>query len=290
MEKFLRINTAAVLVIVMVIVLPKIHSAADRPEVEVHFIDVGQGDSILIETPTDKSILIDGGPPKAGKTVVSFLKKHGVEKIDLLIATHPDIDHIGGLVEVLKAVEVEKILDSGKLHTTKTYASYVSQILKQQIPVEIAHQNDLIKIDRLLKIRILNASKGSISNNNSSIALRVSFKELDFLLMADIGAKREKILMNKYNLESEIFKVAHHGSDTSTTYDLLRRVSPEIAILTYGRKNDFGHPVERVVKNLNKAGASIYSTAAFGNISIISDGQDYIILNEKNPTDSLKVG
>ncbi|WP_164670021.1 ComEC/Rec2 family competence protein [Virgibacillus doumboii] len=264
--------------------------AEQQTKMDVHFIDVGQGDSILIETPSDKTILIDGGPPKAGKKVVAFLKEQEVKKIDLLIATHPDIDHIGGLTEVLKVFEVDRLIDSGKLHSTKTYARYISEILRRRIPIEIAQNNDLIKIDPHLKIRILNTHSGSKDSNASSIALKISYKKIDFLLMADIEKEQEKKLIKKYDLQSEILKVAHHGSHTSTFTDFLKEVSPEVAILTYSKKNNFGHPVDRVIENLNNVGAAIYSTEVFGDTTITTNGKNYIIMNERSPVDNLTAG
>lgn len=290
MQRYIRVSASTILLVFLILTGSGHYVHGEQANMDVHFIDVGQGDSILVQTPSDKNILIDGGPPEAGKEVVAFLEDHNVKKIDLLIATHPDIDHIGGLTRVLKSFEVERIIDSGKLHSTKTYAKYISQILKQRIPVEIAKQNALIKIDPLFKVRILNTHTGNKDNNESSIALKISFKETDFLLMGDVEKEQEKKLLKKYNLQSEIIKVAHHGSSTSTSTEFLEEVNPELAILTYSEKNDYGHPVDRVIENLIKVNAAIYSTAVFGDITISTDGESYVIIAEKNPTDNLKVG
>jgi len=261
--------------------------ADEQPNMKVHFINVGQGDSILIQTPSNKTILIDGGPPEAGKKVVAYLKKQKVHKIDLLIATHPDIDHIGGLTHVMKSVEVAKILDSGKLYSTKTYARYMKEIDKQKIPLEVAKENELIKLDKRMKIRVLNTYSGKKSNNQSSIALKVSFKEMDFLFMADVEREQEKKLLSKYNLEADIVKVAHHGSKTSSSLAFFQEVKPKVAILTYSKANNYGHPVDRVIKNLNKINAQIYSTAVFGDVVISTNGESYFILPERSPAEGL---
>src|SRR5690625_1574667 len=115
-------------VFLMLLVLPVQVDAYPAKKLAVHFLDVGPGDSILIQTPTGKHILIDGGPPEAGKTVVNYLKALEIDKIDLLIATHPDIDHIGGLPAVMQAFPVKLLMDSGKVHGTKTYMRYLQQI------------------------------------------------------------------------------------------------------------------------------------------------------------------
>ncbi|MFC7746001.1 ComEC/Rec2 family competence protein [Lentibacillus kimchii] len=262
--------------------------AEEANEMDVHFIDVGQGDSMLIQTPEGKNILIDAGPPKSGKNVTAFLKKHQVSQLDLVIATHPDIDHIGGMAAVIKTFEIKKIMDIGKIHSTKTYAKYASQILKQQIPLTIAEKNELIKLDPYLKIRVLNAYEGPQRNNAASIVLKLSFKDTDFLLMGDVGKDQEKRLMNNYNLDSDIIKVAHHGSRTSTSRKFLQEVSPDMAILTYGEENKYGHPVDRVMTNLQDVDTAMYPTAMFGNITIRTNGESVMIFQEKMPTDYLK--
>jgi beta-lactamase superfamily II metal-dependent hydrolase len=273
--------------IISILIIPTTTFSEAQPEMQVHFIDVGQGDSMLIQTPSNKNILIDAGPPKSGKKVVNYLKKHHINKIDLLIATHPDIDHIGGLPTVMKSVNVDQILDSGKMHSTKTYARYLYQIRAQAIPFKIAKQNHKIKIDPLLDIRILNSSGTSKNNNQSSIALKITYGNIDFLLMSDVERAQEKELLDKFDLNAEIIKVAHHGSNTSTSAEFLKRVKPEVAMLTYSKTNDFGHPVNRVIENLYRMDALIYSTAAFGDVVITTDGKDYFVIPEKNPSDAV---
>jgi beta-lactamase superfamily II metal-dependent hydrolase len=256
-------------------------------DLQVHFIDVGQGDSLLIQTPSDKTILIDGGPPEAGDKIVSYLEEQQIDSIDLLVATHPDIDHIGGLPYVMKEFKVKNILDSGKLHSTRTYAAYLHQIRKQNIPVHIAMENEKIRLDPELSIRVLNTYGATKSNNQSSIVLKLTYEEVDFLLMSDIEMEQEKELMDKHDLQAEIIKVAHHGSNTSTSSSFLQAVNPETALLTYSKENDFGHPVDRVIDNLNNINAMIYSTAGYGDIVIRTDGKSYVVLPKENPIDRM---
>ncbi|KKE78761.1 competence protein [Bacilli bacterium VT-13-104] len=268
------------------VVPPNINAEAP-PFMEVHFIDVGQGDSILVETPNDKTILIDGGLPKAGNKVVSYLKKQKIEKIDLLIATHPDYDHIGGLIHVMKSFEVKQILDTGKIHLTRAFAKYAAEIRKQGIPKKVAKPNQRIQLDSDLTIQVLNAYQKDQSNNESSIVLKMTYNEMDFLFMGDATIKQEKKLMEKYDIQSEIMKVAHHGSDTSTSLEFLREVNPQIAILTFSVDNDYGHPVERVVENLDRIEANVYSTASFGDIIIRTNGKNFFVFPSRDPTDNL---
>src|SRR5699024_6147828 len=160
-----------------------------------------------------------------------------------------DIDHIGGLIDVMKSIEVDRIVDTGKIHSTRTYARYVSQILKRQIPIEIAERNDLLKIDPLLKMRILNTHTGSKTNNESSIVLNITFKNMDILLMTDDEKEHEKRLIKQHNLDAEILKVEHHGSHTSTSHKFMRELHPNVAILTYGKKNEYGYRYDWEIEN-----------------------------------------
>lgn len=265
-----------------------IHAEETLPkDMHIHFIDVGQGDSILIETPNDKHILIDGGRPEYGQKVVNYLKDHQVDHLDLLIATHPDYDHIGGLVDVMKEMDVDHIIDSGKMHNTKTYARYLNEIRKQDGLFNLAVENEAIDIDEDLKIKILNAYSKGKNNNQSSIVLKITYDEVNFLLMGDIEKEQEKDLIERYDLKANIIKVAHHGSKTSSSLDFLKAVDPEIAFLTYKKQNQFGHPVDRVITHLNKLGTQIYSTAVFGHIVLETNGKDYYIQTEKDPSEGI---
>lgn len=275
------------LCLLIIIFYPSSAYSAFDSHMDVHFIDVGQGDSILIETPSDKTILIDGGPPQAGKKVVSYLNQHGVETIDLLISTHPDKDHIGGLPDVIKNFNVKKVLDTGKVHITKTYYNYTKEIRKHGIPMEIAEENEQIQLDPLVQIDILNANDKRKSNNESSIALKVTYRKIDFLLLSDIEKEQEEKIRKRKETEAEILKVAHHGSKTSSTYAFLQAVNPQVAILTYSKDNKYGHPVNRVIDYLYETDALIYSTAAFGDLVITTNGDYYFIMPKETPISKL---
>lgn len=259
----------------------------NQSDMQVHFIDVGQGDSVLIQTPTGKNILIDGGPPKAGKKVIDYLRAHHIEIIDLLIATHPDIDHIGGLPDIMKAFNIKHILESGKSHITMTYAKYVNQIRQQHIPLTTAKLNEKLTLDHLLDIQILNAYEKGKNMNESSIVLRVLYDQVSFLLTGDVGHQIEAKLVEQFNIKSDVLKIGHHGSKTSTSFEFLRRVNPKTAIITYSKKNDYGHPVGHVIANLNRLGINIYSTGVYGDVVIRTDGKSYYIVPTKSPLDGL---
>ncbi len=290
--QLVMLKTQQISIIVLIIFsilfihFPPVHSASGK-DMQVHFINVGQGDSIFIQTPNDKHILIDGGPPQAGKKVVHYLKKHGIKKLDLVVATHPDIDHIGGLITVMKHIKIDKILDSGKLHTTRRYAKYIQEIVKQEIPISITKLHEKIPLDPSIHIQVLNTFKKSRTNNQSSIVLKMSYNNVDFLFMGDVEMEQEQEIIKKVDEQTEIVKVAHHGSNTSTSLSFLQAVRPKTAILTYHKDNRYGHPVDRVIDHLYQVGASIYSTGALGNIVIRTDGTSYMVETEKEPLDFL---
>ncbi|WP_047981073.1 ComEC/Rec2 family competence protein [Ornithinibacillus contaminans] len=288
MQQYIRYTAGLLVFFLLVSVLDSspVYSQPS-PKMEVHFINVGQGDSMFIQTPNNKNILIDGGPPKAGKKVVQYLKDLGIETLDLIIATHPDRDHIGGLPAVMKAFEVKRILDSGKLHVTITYANYMNEIRKQEIPMTVAKVGKYIPLDSLLDIRILNAYGKRKNNNQSSIALKLSYNDIDFLFLGDIEDKQEKEIAKKFDVRSEIIKIAHHGSKTSSSSKFLEHVDPDVAVLTYSKYNDFGHPVNRVIEKLFELNAEIYSTAVYGDLVVHTDGENYFIFPQKTPLNGI---
>lgn len=240
----------------------------------VHFIDVGQGDSIFMRTPNGKTILVDGGPQSAGDDVVNYLWRQGITSIDLLVATHPDADHIGGLIKVLSSLTVKKVIDSGATHTTQTFNDYLTLIDQKNIPFVVPKEGDFISLDSDLKIQVLNTYDAGEDNNEGSIVLKVSFKNIDFLLMGDADTQVEQSIMNKYNVEAEVLKVAHHGSNSSSSLSFLQKVRPKASVLSYGANNTYGHPHENVISRLRSVGSVIYSTALSGDIVMASNGND----------------
>lgn len=239
----------------------------------VHFIDVGQGDAILLQTPNGSNILVDTGPKKSAAQLLAYLKKIKVNYIDLLVITHPDFDHIGGIPSLLERIPVKKILDSGKAHTTLTFIQYKQYVWNNIVPVQYAKEKMKLQVDPDLKIRVLNSGSEEKETNNASIVLHLTYGDIQFLLMGDTEEEEEKRLSRKYNLESTILKVAHHGSNSSSTASFLTDVQPKIAVISAGKNNDFHHPHLPVVSRLIESGADIYNTAESGTIVFSTDGK-----------------
>ncbi|MEK4387326.1 MBL fold metallo-hydrolase [Solibacillus sp. FSL W7-1464] len=247
-------------------------------EMAVHFIDVGQGDSIFIEAPNGKTMLIDGGVKGAGKEVVAYLKAQGVNRLDYVVATHPDADHIGGLISVLNSISIKEFIDSGKVHTSQTYEEMLSLIQAKNIKFTIPEAGDEIQLEDNLIIEVLAADETASDNNDASIVLRAEYQNISFLLMGDADHGVEQELLQKGNdVQATILKAGHHGSNTSSLPEFVEAVSPLATILSYGQDNKYGHPHAEVIDILQKANSEIYSTAEAGTIVITTDGVTYDI-------------
>lgn len=292
MKKILSLLFAFVLVISFS--LPS--ASASTKQMKVHFIDVGQGDSILIQTPKGENILVDGGPRKAGKGLVDYLKKSGVKKLDYVIATHPDADHIGGLVSVLNSISVKNFVNSGKVHTTDTYNQILTLVKNKKIKY-IEPEIEQILIGNWTSdfyLQVLFADPLATDTNDASIVLKTGYKDVEFLLMADASNDLEELLVDSYDsLKVQILKAGHHGSNTSSSKYFLDAVQPEVAILSYGKNNSYKHPHSEVLQNLKAANSKVYATAENGTIVITTDGKKYNVAakemvvpgkTEPNPT------
>ncbi|KMY28160.1 competence protein [Lysinibacillus xylanilyticus] len=243
-------------------------------EMRVHFIDVGQGDSIFIESPNGKTMLVDGGVKGAGQNVVSYLKELGVKKLDIVVATHPDADHIGGLIPVLNSIDIGQFYDSGKVHTSQTFEEMLTLIDTKNIPYNVPKTGDSIAFDDEINVKVLNANENATDNNDASIVLKIAYGNVSFLLTADAGVALEKEMMQD-DVKATILKAGHHGSNTSSSAEFIQAVHPEVTILSYGEGNKYGHPHAEVVERLQAIGSKIYATAEAGTVIVSTDGVNY---------------
>lgn len=245
-------------------------------EMQVHFIDVGQGDSILIESPSGKTMLIDGGVKGAGQQIVSYLKELGINKLDIVVATHPDADHIGGLIPVLDNMTIEQFFDSGKVHTSQTFEEMLTRIDEKNIPYHVPKIGDDIEFDKDVNVKVLNANDQATDNNDASIVLKMTYGNVSFLLTGDAGVALEKEML-QYDVKATVLKAGHHGSNTSSSEEFIQAVKPEVTILSYGEDNKYGHPHAEIVDRLQAIGSKIYATADLGTITVSTDGVNYAV-------------
>jgi beta-lactamase superfamily II metal-dependent hydrolase len=248
------------------------------PKLVVHFIYVGQGDAILIVTPDGLTMLIDGGNPNTG--VVDYLQGRGVKQIDVMIATHPNEDHIGGLIQVLQAMPVARVVTNGLLHTTKTYADFLDAITNSQAVYSEVKRDDTIALGDL-KISVLNPGGNIVGNlNENSVVLRLEYGKTSFLFMGDAGDPAESSMMAAgMPLKSDILKVGHHGSCDSLSQPFLAAVQPKVGIYSAGKDNQYGYPCADMVQLLYQNGIWMLGTDVNGSIIVTVTMDDYQITN-----------
>lgn len=248
---------------------------------KIKFLNVGQGDSMIILFPNGKSLLMDGGPREASEVVLNGLIEMGIEKIDYLICTHPDIDHIGGLLDIVRSVPVGQVYDSGKGYDTRTYLEYIRLIHERNIPFSIVEEGMRLPIDSNICVQVLNSGQGTVLNNNGSIVIWIKYKDRQFLFMADVEKKIEKRICKKYQLDIDVIKIAHHGSYSSTSKKLLNEVHPNYGVISYELGNPYGHPHRSVMKRLKKYHVKLYETPIYGDIDVQTDGKNLWIEDKK---------
>lgn len=250
-------------------------------EMRVHFLDVGQGDSIFIESANGKTMLVDGGVKGAGQQVVSYLKELGVNKLDIVVATHPDADHIGGLIPVLQSsIDIGQFYDSGKVHTSQTFEEMLTLIDTKNIPYHVPTTGENIAFDDDLTVKVLNANEHATDNNDASIVLKMVYGNVSFLLTGDAGIALEKDMLQN-DVQATVLKAGHHGSNTSSSEKFIQAVHPEVTILSYGEGNKYGHPHAEVVERLQAVGSKIYATAEAGTVIVSTDGVNYDVQSKE---------
>jgi len=255
-------------------------------ELKVYVIDVGQGDSIFIESPSGKNMLIDGGPKykrsDAGrKFVLPFLHSKGINKIDILVLTHPHDDHVGGLPSVLADLPVGLVLDSGQPHTSRTYLDFLKIIDSKNIPYKIARAGTVLDLGGGVKGQILSPSEPFIEEsalNNNSVVIRLVYGKFSILLSGDVEKEGEDRVQGK---RSTLLKAGHHGSRTSSSLEFLERVKPEVALISAGIRNKFHHPHPSTLKRFEELGIKVYRTDLNGIITVKTDGKSYSIETQK---------
>lgn len=245
---------------------------------QMRVIDVGQGDSILLITPNGKTMLIDGGEKNSGS--LAYLKANKITHLDIMVATHPDADHIGGLVDILNStVKIDQVVTSGYTNTTRTYEQFLDGIIASKAKYTEVHRGDTVTLDGL-SFAVL--SPGKTDNfqdvNNGSVVLRMTFGPTTFLLTGDAEKEAEQAMIAAgVPLQATILKVGHHGSNTSTTAPFLAKVNPQVAIYSAGVGNRYGHPHKETIDRLTKAGVRIYGTDKNGTVTVIADSKGYKI-------------
>lgn len=259
----------------------KSSSGEQKELLTVTFLDVGQGDAAVLQC-GGQTMMIDGGKAKASSYIYSWLKKNQISYLDVMVATHTDADHIGGLSGALNYAKVGTAYCPVTSGTTKTFQSFVRYLKKQGKSITVPKAGDEFSLGGA-QVRILGPTDPQAEGNNSSIVLKVTFGDTSFLFTGDAEREEEqKLLESGYDLESTVLKVGHHGSDTSTSYLFLRTVNPQYAVISVGADNTYGHPTEAVLSRLRDADVKTCRTDLQGTITAVSDGKKVTFQTERN--------
>lgn len=288
MKKSVKIGLIMVIILICIsalLIYVKKNNNTAKNEVQVSYIDVGQGDSILIKT-ENHSILIDAGPQEAANTVTEYIRKKGITKLDYVICSHPHEDHIGGMPSVLEQFDVGKVFMTKTTQTTATYEKVLDDISNKNIEVHEPKKGETFTLDDTT-FTIISANKSDENLNNDSICIRLEHGSNAFFFSGDAEVKVEnQMLSSGYILRSDVLKIGHHGSDTSTGDAFLKFVQPQYAIISVGKDNEYGHPSQSVINKLNNNGIKILRTDESGTITAISNGDKIRWISGNKSTDA----
>lgn len=254
-------------------------TAQTSTNVTLKFIDVGQGEAILIALP-EKTILIDAGPTGSAPKIAQVLQELGRNKIDYLVATHPDEDHIGGMADVISNTQIGTIYAPNKTNNTATYRKFLAAIQNNNLQITLAEAGTIIDQTDSYKLEILWPKKDANfpDTNDYSIIIKLTVGNKTFLFTGDAPTNA---ILNSNPDHIDVLKVSHHGSRTGTTEQLVRKLSPTYAIVSYALDNSYGHPMQSVLNALHKHSVEIWGTGANGTITITCDGTNIDISGEK---------
>ena len=241
----------------------------------IHYIDVGQGDCILIQL-NNKNLLIDSGPKDGKKSLISYLDNLNIKVIDYLIATHPHEDHIGNMSTIIKRYDVKKFYAPKVSHTSTTFENMVSALIDKNLKISILKEGtDSITLGLNAKFSVFSPPENLISDNlnDYSPIIKLEYLNTSFLFTGDAESISENyVLLSKYNLKADVLKVGHHGSSTSTSSNFYNSVAPSIAIISVGLNNTYNHPTSETLSILESNNPLIYRTDINGTIILNSDG------------------
>lgn len=264
-------------------------------DLEIHFIDVGQGDCSLIKW-EGASMLIDCGEREQSEAVLKYLKKQGVKKLDYIIATHPHSDHIGGMGEIISEMEVDKVIApriSGDMTpTTKTYERFLQALKDKSLKLTAAKPgttytlSDASAAEKVPpKFEVLAPVEDYDDLNNYSVVIRLTYGSTSYLFTGDAEKQAElDILQSGREIDSDVLKMGHHGSSTSSCVEFYEEVSPEICVIQCGEGNSYGHPHKEVMETVEASGAEVCRNDSDGTVIVYSDGDEIFVKTEKGGT------
>ena len=256
-------------------------------EFSVHFIDVGQGDSILIQSPDNEFMLIDTGEDTHYSKLSSYLEHFGVKEFKYVVFTHPHSYHIGAAHRIIRGYGIEKLIMPSAVHTTKTFENLIEAAEETGLGITRARAGDVYQLGEAEFIILAPMSDEYSNLNNYSVVVLMKYGETKFLFTGDMERESENEIIrhseeNNFELSADVLKVAHHGSNSSSQTEFLEMVRPKIAVIQVGENNRYNHPNMQVVKSLEDMGAEVLRSDLNGDIVITSDGVSLSVTGEKN--------
>ena len=251
----------------------------DLNGIKVSYLDVGQADSILIQV-NNEAMLIDAGNNDDGKGLVKYLKDRGINNFKYVVGTHAHEDHIGGMDDVILNFDIEHFYMSDAITTTKTFEDVLDALEEKQVKFETPKIDDEFKLGDA-NIKVIYVGNDSENLNNSSIVLKLTYKNIRFLFTGDVESSVEKAILDK-DIQADILKVGHHGSSTSSSDKFIKSVNPSYAIISVGKDNSYKHPNKKTLTTLEKYNAKVLRTDELGTIIFTSDGTQFNYTNIKN--------
>lgn len=247
---------------------------------EITYLDVGNADCEIIRMEDGTNIIIDAGTKDQSGNIIRTLKRKGIRKIDYLIATHPHADHIGGMEDIIDSAEIGTVVFPSVVHTSKTYENLLKKIKEKEIPAVKAESGVVLHETDRCKIQLVAPKKDEKyeSLNNYSAVLHIAYGNTTFLFAGDAEKLSENEMLN-YEIRSDVLKVGHHGSRTSSSEKFIAKVNPRIAVISCGKDNEYGHPHQETLETLKNA--EVYRTDKNGDIIIHTDGTNLTVATEK---------
>lgn len=255
--------------------------STQSPNIKIHFIDVGQGDSILVQV-NNRNLLIDSGPKENRSEVINFLDSLNITDIHYIIATHPHEDHIGNMSTIIKRYNIGEFYAPKVTNTSKSFENTVEALIYKNKKIHVFNVNTTsINLGEGVVFTPLSPLIKSYDENLNqySTIFKISYGDTSFLFTGDAEKVNELDLLSITNLNSDVLKIAHHGSTTSSSLDFLKSVSPSVAIISVGTDNKYNHPATTTIENLKNINSTIYRTDLDGNITLVSDGKTIYKMN-----------
>ncbi|WP_241428140.1 ComEC/Rec2 family competence protein [Clostridium sp. DJ247] len=252
-------------------------NTSSENSIKISYIDVGQGDSVLIQI-NNKNLLIDAGPAESNDKLMSYLSKQNIKKFDYIITTHPHEDHIGGMSSIIKKYNIGEFYAPKVTTNTKTFETMVNALKSKNIKITAAKSGMNLDLGKNTKCEIIAPNNTKYEDlNDYSIVVKITYGSSKFLFTGDAEKTSEKEILSKnYDISSDVLKVGHHGSSSSSSKAFLDKVSPKIAIISCGKNNDYGHPHRETLNELKNRNVKVYRTDVDGTIILTSDGNKIV--------------